>query len=59
MNASGLRVNNTSNGQKPLNCIPDMQTVLVTKAELNFSLGISLPPTGNAATAKYFLKLYI
>lgn len=59
MNASELRVNNTSNGQKPLNCIPNMQTVLVTKAELNFSLGISFPPPGTTATAKYFFKLYI
>lgn len=35
-----------------------MQTVLATKAELKFSLGISFPATETAATAKYF-KLYM
>lgn len=59
MNASGPRVNNTSNGQKPLNCIPKMQTVLVTKAELNCSLHVSFPATGTIATAKYFFKLHM
>lgn len=59
MKASGLRVNNTSNGQKPLNDIPNMQPVLVTKAKLNFSLGSSFPPPGTTAKVKYFFKLSI